>query len=84
MRHYCGPIFLLQVANAIGDDEPRSGVQMAQAQRLSSAVGWRLPWLVQGPSQPTTHYPWPFPSIERCPAARNSSCFKVSAPALAR
>ena len=25
--------------NAIGDDEPRSGVQMGQAPRLSSAAG---------------------------------------------
>ena len=31
MRHYCGPIFLPQVANAICNYEPRSGVQMGQA-----------------------------------------------------
>ena len=33
MRHYRGPIFLPQVANAIGGDEPRSSVQMGQAPR---------------------------------------------------
>ena len=36
MRHYCGLIFLPQVANAICDDEPRSGVQMGQATRHHS------------------------------------------------
>ena len=36
MRHYRGPIFLPQVANAIGGDEPRSSVQMGQAPRHHS------------------------------------------------
>ena len=36
MRHYCGLIFLPQVANAICADEPRSGVQMGQAPRHHS------------------------------------------------
>ena len=36
MRHYYGPIFLPQVANAIGDDKPRSSVQMGQAPRHHS------------------------------------------------
>ena len=39
VRHYCGPIFLPQVANAIGGDDPRAGLQMGQAPRLLSAVG---------------------------------------------
>ena len=34
--HCCGPLFLPQVANAIGDDEPRSVVQMEQAPRHHS------------------------------------------------
>ena len=38
VRHYCGPIFLLHVANAICNDEPRSGVQVVQAPRLSDFV----------------------------------------------
>ena len=36
VRHYCGLIFLPQVANAICADEPRSGVQMGQAPRHHS------------------------------------------------
>ena len=37
VRHYCGLIFLPQVANAIGDDEPRSGVpNLGQATRHHS------------------------------------------------
>ena len=36
MRHYCGLILLPQVANAICNDEQRSGVQMGQATRHHS------------------------------------------------
>ena len=84
MLPYCGLIFLPQVANAIGGDDPRAGLRMGQG--TTTFVSGRLTTAMVGTGpQPATHYPWPFPSIERCPAAaRNSSCFKISVPALAR
>ena len=64
VQHYSGPIFLPQVANAIGDDEPRYRVHMGQAPRPSSAAGCRLPWLVEGPRRPLATVP---PSrVHRC------------------
>ena len=36
MRHYYGPFFLPQVANATCDDEPRSDVRIGQAPRHHS------------------------------------------------
>ena len=88
MRHYCGPIFLPHVANAIGGDDPRAGVQMGQAPRLSSAVGCRLTAAMVGTEPQPAKHSLPLALLhlsERCPAATsNSSCFKVSAPGLAR
>ena len=84
MLHYCGPIFLPQVANAISGDDPRAGLQMGQGTttfvsgKADGCHGWYRP-------QPTTHQPRPSPSLRTLSgAARNSSRFKVSALALAR
>ena len=51
-RGYRCDISAALYTNAIGDDELRSGVQMKQAPRLSSAAGGRLRWLVEGHSRP--------------------------------
>ena len=86
MRHYCGPIFLPQVANAIGGDDPRAGLQMGQG--TTTFVSGRLTAAMVGTGPQPANHSLPLALLhlsERCPAAaRNSSCFKVSAPALAR
>ena len=49
VRHYCGPIFLPHVANAIGGDDPHAGLQMGQGAttfvsgRLTAAMVGRGP-----------------------------------------
>ena len=86
MRHYCGPIFLPHVANAIGGDDPRAGLQMGQAPR--TFVSGRLTAAMVGTEPQPAKHSLPLALLhlsERCPAAaRNSSCFKMSAPGIAR
>ena len=54
MRHYCGPIFLPKVANAIGDDDPRAGLQMGQG--IATFVSGRLTAAMLGTGpQPANH-----------------------------
>ena len=60
MRHYCGLIFLPQVANAIGGDDPRAGLQMGQG--TTTFVRGRLTAAMVGTGpQPATHYPLALP-----------------------
>ena len=54
MRHYCGPIFLPQVADAIGGDDPRAGLQIGQG--TTTFVSGRLTAAMVGTGpQPANH-----------------------------